>query len=183
MFLVNKEKRLPCPSLTAWEFHFPAPRRSGKRMNLEGCGLSHVGVCGQDPRGMSLHLLMHLENVFPELLCPPGISQLPPAPQPGARLSEKLAASLIFSNLTASKGMGNVGAAAPGKPPTGGVPVLPSLSSWDWVIQLCRRLKSTSSLSQDPQGRMAAQPVLSHPGSLLLPLPEHSLSCSFPSAG
>lgn len=109
---------------------------------------------------MSLHLLQHLENVFPELLCPPGISQLPPAPQPGARLSEELAASLIFSNLTASS------AAAPGKSLAGGVPILPSLSSWNWVPQLCRRLKSTSSLSQEPQGREGGQLSCSVPPRL-----------------
>lgn len=119
--------------------------------------------------------------MLPELLCPLGVSWLPPAPQPGARLSEKPAASLIFSNFTAPKEMGNAGAAVPGKSLAGGVPVLPSLSSWDWVIQPCRRLRSTSSLSQDPQGRMAAQPALSHSGSLLLSFPEHSLCWSLPS--
>lgn len=76
---------------------------------------------------------------IPELLCPLGVSWLPPAPQPGARLSEKLAASLIFSNFTALKEMGNAGAAAPGKSLAGGVPALHSLSSWDWVTQPCRR--------------------------------------------
>lgn len=111
-----------------------------------------------------------------------GISWLPRAPQPGARLSEKLAASLIFSNLTAPKEMGNTGAAAPGKSLPGGVPILPSLSRQDWVIQPCRRLKSTSSLSQDLLGRKAAQPALSHPSSLLLSFPEHSLCWSLLSA-
>lgn len=113
---------------------------------------------------------------IPELLCPLGVSWLPPAPQPGARLSEKLAASLIFSNFTALKEMGNAGAAAPGKSLAGGVPALHSLSSWDWVTQPCRRLRSLTPVPH-AQGRMAAQPALSHPGSLLLSCPEHHSLC------
>lgn len=137
-----------------------------------------MGVCGQDPHGMSLHLLLHLEMYSQSCSAHLGNSWLPRAPQPGARLSEKLAASLIFSSLTAPKEMGNTGAAAPGKSLAGGVPILPSLSSWGWVIQPCRRLKSSSSLSQDPQGRKAAQ--LLCPTQALSFCPSQSIPCAGP---
>lgn len=124
-------------------------KQGRKKMNL-----AHAGMCGQDPCGMHLHLLLHLENVCLEvpraaLLVGylPALACIPAGRQAGREAS---VLAHLFSTLTARQGMENAGAASPGNGKrrccfSCEVPhwcacsaacSLP-LSRWEWIIWQC----------------------------------------------